>query len=533
MPSQLEHAMETLMFTFHKYAGDKNHLSKEDLRALMDKEFPGFLEELEIEMRVPRAAMKSIIGRKGATIKKLSQETGARITVEEEEGEEETALLIAGSPAQVCRAKAAVHRIVMESAPVTEQLCVPQRAVGRIIGRGGETVRGICRSSGARVLCEREADAGPGPIRVVQLSGTRAEVAAAKKLILEKLAEDVAFRKELMVAPVRCPVKQPLGRRRDREPLPDGEEEDEGATVWAEGSDLPHDEGEELEELAVPKFEVPSPDLGPVPLEPLQVFVSAAESPARFWVQLVGRRNLRLDRLRAEMRRHYQSSGHTAELLTVQAGDIVAAPSPDGGEWHRARVLGVQGDGRVGLHYVDFGDNGDAPPEALRALRSDFLSLPFQAIECSLAGIKPAAGDTWDKAALAAFQRLMHCARWTPVLATVTSYSQSGLCPRPSVRLFGLHHNQNLDVATELVRLGHAVPCPLEGSVGDGSPRPVPGAAAETPEPVTAASLESLLLEPQHSPGETPRTPSCLSLSDGASSGSEDGDGDVTETRSS
>uniref|UniRef100_A0A674HB71 Protein S100-A10 n=1 Tax=Taeniopygia guttata TaxID=59729 RepID=A0A674HB71_TAEGU len=44
MPSQLEHAMETLMFTFHKYAGDKEHLAKEDLRALMDKEFPGFLE---------------------------------------------------------------------------------------------------------------------------------------------------------------------------------------------------------------------------------------------------------------------------------------------------------------------------------------------------------------------------------------------------------------------------------------------------------------------------------------------------------
>ncbi|KAK2512228.1 Rorc [Columba guinea] len=488
-------------------------------------------KELEIEMRVPRAAMKSIIGRKGATIKKLSQETGARITVEEEEGEEETALLIAGSPAQVCRAKAAVHRIVTESTPVTEQLCVPQRAVGRIIGRGGETVRGICRSSGARVLCEREADAGPGPIRVVQLSGTRAEVAAAKKLILEKLTEDVAFHKELVVATARCPGKQPLGRRRDREPLPDGEEEDEGATSRAEGSELHQDEDEELE---VPKFEVPSPDLGPVPPEPLQVFVSAAESPARFWVQLVGRRNLRLDRLRADMRRHYRSGGRAAELLTVQAGDIVAAPSPDGSEWHRARVLGARGDGSVGLHYVDFGDNGDAPAEALRALRSDFLSLPFQAIECSLAGIKPA-GDTWDEAALAAFQRLTHCARWTPVLATVTSYSQSGLCPRPSVQLFGLHHNQSLDVAMELVRLGHAVPCPQEGPGGDGPPQPVPGAAAETPEPVTAASLESLLLEPQHSPSETPRTPSCLSLSDGVSGGSEDGDGDgvVTEMRSS
>ncbi|XP_075301302.1 protein S100-A10 [Opisthocomus hoazin] len=44
MPSQLEHAMETLMFTFHKYAGDRNHLGKEELRSLMEKELPGFLE---------------------------------------------------------------------------------------------------------------------------------------------------------------------------------------------------------------------------------------------------------------------------------------------------------------------------------------------------------------------------------------------------------------------------------------------------------------------------------------------------------
>lgn len=133
-------------------------------------------EELEIEVQVPRAAVKSIIGRKGATIKKvrdagghpaqggdgerpgllgaplngsrglvlppphttlcpqLRQETGARINVEREEEGEETALLISGSPSQVCRAKAAIHQIVTESTPVSEQLCVPQRAVGRIIG---------------------------------------------------------------------------------------------------------------------------------------------------------------------------------------------------------------------------------------------------------------------------------------------------------------------------------------------------------------------------------------------------------------
>nr|XP_039319285.1 protein S100-A10-like [Saimiri boliviensis boliviensis] len=44
MPSRMEHAMEIVMFTFHKFAGNKGYLTKEDLRLLMEKEFPGFLE---------------------------------------------------------------------------------------------------------------------------------------------------------------------------------------------------------------------------------------------------------------------------------------------------------------------------------------------------------------------------------------------------------------------------------------------------------------------------------------------------------
>ncbi|XP_006875029.1 PREDICTED: protein S100-A10-like [Chrysochloris asiatica] len=44
IPSQMELVMETMMFTFHKFAGDKCYLMKEDLRVLMEKEFPRFLE---------------------------------------------------------------------------------------------------------------------------------------------------------------------------------------------------------------------------------------------------------------------------------------------------------------------------------------------------------------------------------------------------------------------------------------------------------------------------------------------------------
>ncbi|NXX13782.1 TDRKH protein, partial [Podargus strigoides] len=516
--------------------------------------------ELEMHMQVPRAAMKSIIGRRGATIKKLRQETGACIDVEEGDEGEETVLLISGSPSQVCQARAAVHQIVTESVPVSEQFCVPQRAVGRIIGRGGETVRGICRSSGAKVLCEREADAVPAPVRVIQLSGTRKEVEAAKKLIMEKLMEDDAFRKELAQASVmRCQRKQPLGSRRKPEPLPDvapeQREEDRGSSR-GEGSpqgQAPFQELEgESEELAepaagpdaaVPKFEgertvhsgagprclsrrllgprlaltgvpcisppVPSPDFSFHADEHLEVYVSAAENPNHFWIQIIGQRSLQLDKLTAEMRQHYQSSGREAELLTVQAGDIVAAPYQDGSDWYRARVLGTLENGNFDLYYMDFGDNGEAPREALRVLRSDFLSLPFQAIECSLAGIAPT-GDGWEEAALDEFDRLTHCALWKPLVAKISSYVPSGLCARPHVRLYSPQGGESLDVGAELVRLGYAVPCPQED--GEGTPGASPP-LAETPENGTGASLDSLLSELLQSPGATPLTLSCVSLS--------------------
>ncbi|ETE60521.1 hypothetical protein L345_13731, partial [Ophiophagus hannah] len=54
MPSQLEHAMETVMFTFHKFAGDKNYLTKEDLRVLMEKEVPGYMENQKDPMAIDR-----------------------------------------------------------------------------------------------------------------------------------------------------------------------------------------------------------------------------------------------------------------------------------------------------------------------------------------------------------------------------------------------------------------------------------------------------------------------------------------------
>ncbi|KAI6061068.1 Tudor and KH domain-containing protein isoform X1 [Aix galericulata] len=377
-----------------------------------------------------------------------------------------------------------------------------------------------------------------------------------QKLIVEKLQEDDAFRKELArAAAARGQRKQPLGSR--REPgLPAPPEH--GAGGWPGGVAALLGEGppeelgaqsEALEELAVgaevavPKFEapcppvllgepsgsrtstpgapgrvpgaqllpsltlgspwgpppgapvphpaVPSPEFGFPAAEPLEVYVSAAENPEHFWVQLVGERSLQLDQLTARMSRYYEGSGRTvrppgggsqppapphtpqnhaprprgvhrspspqAELAAVQAGDIVAAPYGAEGDWYRARVLGALPGGGWDLYYVDFGDNGEATPGALRALRSDFLSLPFQAIECSLAGVAPV-GTEWAEAALDAFEQLTHCARWKPLRARVCSYGRRGPRTWPRVSL----SHEDLDVAAELVRLGHAAPRPRE-----------------------------------------------------------------------
>ncbi|XP_065607634.1 tudor and KH domain-containing protein isoform X2 [Cyrtonyx montezumae] len=469
-------------------------------------------EEMGAEVHIPRAAVRAIIGRKGTTIRRLRQETGARIDLEEEDGGEEQLLLISGSPSQVCRAKAAVHQIVVESTPVSEQLHVPQRAVGRIIGRGGETVRSICRISGAQVQCQQNTEAMLAPVRLIQISGTQREVDAAKKLIMEKLAEDAVFRQELAQTVVlRSQRKEPLGSRREELLLPKGEHGagNRGSLPGGAAMEELQDGSEAAEKpAAVPKFEIPSPDFSFHADEQLEVYVSAAENPSHFWIQIIGERSLQLDKLISEMTQHYEGSSQMVELAAVQAGDIVAAPYTGSSNWYRARVLGTLENGNLDLYYVDFGDNGEVPREALRALRSDFLSLPFQAIECSLAGIMPV-GEQWDEAALDAFDRLTCCAQWKPLVAKISSYTQAGLCTWPRITLY-----DSLDIGAELLRLGHAAVQPHEEEEGDGSPLPTMEGAVEIPEDVACTSLESLLSELPASPSTTPLTLSCISLLD-------------------
>ncbi|XP_039219487.1 tudor and KH domain-containing protein isoform X1 [Crotalus tigris] len=479
-------------------------------------------EEIEFVLKVPQEAVKFLLGRQGARVNQLRKDTHARINIDLEDSGAERLIRITGSPIQVCRAKAAIHQIMEESLPVAEKISVPNRAVGRIIGKGGESVRAICRATGAKIECNRDGEGALSLTRLITLSGTRKEVQAAKQeLIREKLSEDEAFRTKLSQAAMsRLQRKQPLGIRREMaagdqgqrpyahpEPpvrTPDAEylhqEAGDGPPNYRAG-DPQESSGTGSSINPWPAlssvFEVPSPDFSLQAKDHLEVYISASESPSHFWIQIIGIKALHLDKLVQEMTKYYGGSDGD-ELESVQVGDIVAAYYLEDHSWYRAKVLGTLDNGNLDIYYVDFGDNGEVPLEKLRLLRGDFLGLPFQAIECSLAGVAPA-GPCWEEAALDEFERLIHCAQWKSVFCKICTYQPVGSSVRPYVRLFKPTNGQFVDVGEELIRLGYAV---RKLSDGDGeASKDLPGNLAN----FAGTSLENLSEMASLSQGEENR----------------------------
>ncbi|XP_030630155.1 tudor and KH domain-containing protein [Chanos chanos] len=491
----------------------------------------------ESRMSVSLDVYRSIARHQSTFLDLVNEKSGAQVNVlPDQEGQGSVSFLLQGSAEQILLAKCALEKLARDCEVISDVVEVPQTAIGRIIGRGGETLKSINLTSGARVNCPKDRGRSLDDKGKVTIMGTRQEVQRAKELIMEKVVETETVRKRISQSsalrqkrkPVECetnPKAQTLEPKLNREdqlalmtePKTEGTVQSNGSTDITDTTDSttdsPKSEDEEVvlspaSPLEVSKFEIPSPDLSFQPDEHLEVFVSASENPQHFWIQILGVRSLQLDKLTTEMSRFYgseTSQDHKVEAIVV--GDIVAAPYRDFGTWNRARVLGILGSGLVDLYYVDFGDNGELPRDQLRTMRSDFLSLPFQAIECSLAGIQPT-GEIWTEAALDDFERLTYCAEWKPLLAKLYSYSHSEISSWPSVKLYDNSQGKAVDLGEEMIRLGHAVPCQDEGP-GSRGDRDDPGSLRKMLDDMTGATSELSM--------------SCISLSEVASiSGSVD-----------
>ncbi|KAI5623417.1 tudor and KH domain-containing protein, partial [Silurus asotus] len=438
---------------------------------------------------LPLEVYRSIARHQSTFLDLVSQKSGAQVNLlANSEDRSTVCFLLQGTTQQNLMARCALEKLANDSELIDEVLEVPQTAFGRIIGRGGETLKLISRTSGARVSCPRERGRSLEEKGEVTITGTRQEVQRAKDMIMEKVMENEMVRKRIsQSSALREKRKAPESESVQRHQGPVSElmlhmNEDDlltpltevrlvGSNGFASSGDYTTENSLRSEEIFSPvspleysKFEIPSPDLSFQPGEHLEVYVSASENPQHFWIQIIGVRSLQLDKLTTEMSRFYNGDilhEHRVEAIVV--GDIVAAPYKDQSTWNRARVLGVLSTGLVDLYYVDFGDNGALPRDQLRSLRSDFLSLPFQAIECSLAEVHPA-GEFWSEEALDDFERMTYCAQWKPLLAKLCSYSHTEMSSWPSVKLYDNSHGKALDLGEELIRLGHAVSCQDEGS---------------------------------------------------------------------
>ncbi|KFM63633.1 A-kinase anchor protein 1, mitochondrial, partial [Stegodyphus mimosarum] len=114
----------------------------------------------------------------------------------------------------------------------------------------------------------------------------------------------------------------------------------------------------------------------------------------------------------------------------VEAGVICAAPVLRG--WYRAQVIFVFDNGtECEIKFVDYGGFSQVPTNTLRQIRSDFMTLPFQASECYLANVSPVdSSEGWSAEATATFEEL---AQGQILQAVLVEYAEDGI---PCVHLY-------------------------------------------------------------------------------------------------
>lgn len=159
-----------------------------------------------------------VIGRQGESLRRIEQESQTRIQfINGPESGPQRQCRITGSPSARISAKREINRIIEENGgnparetgrnargPVksvgqqqpalregeqSSQIMVPDRTVGLIIGRGGETIRDLQERSGCHVNIVGENKSVNG-LRPVNLIGSPAAAAHARELIMEIVDSD-------------------------------------------------------------------------------------------------------------------------------------------------------------------------------------------------------------------------------------------------------------------------------------------------------------------------------------------------------
>ncbi|KAJ1981104.1 hypothetical protein H4R34_002206 [Dimargaris verticillata] len=177
----------------------------------------------QLTMKIPQSKAGFLIGRGGDRIRDIQVRTGAKLLLAAEppagssEGaspndqdvhgavSNERVLTITGQETQVNEAKEIVEQVLATDRDTAmtgehpedsykEVIPVPQSAVGMIIGRAGENIKNIKRRTMCMITLDQVADPSYNATREMTISGSEENVAFAKTLINEKIAEASQYR---------------------------------------------------------------------------------------------------------------------------------------------------------------------------------------------------------------------------------------------------------------------------------------------------------------------------------------------------
>ena len=151
---------------------------------------------------VPNDCVGLVIGKGGETIKHLQTESGAKkvqVAADSAPGSNVRNVFVEGDRESYERVKRMLHEVVEQQQKLKQAMTgvstnnqmglrtevqVPDNLVGLIIGRGGETIKGINLRSGAVVFIPKECEPGKTD-RILVLSGDSSQVEQARQEIMQ------------------------------------------------------------------------------------------------------------------------------------------------------------------------------------------------------------------------------------------------------------------------------------------------------------------------------------------------------------
>ncbi|CAH2263991.1 A-kinase anchor protein 1, mitochondrial isoform X2 [Pararge aegeria] len=285
------------------------------------------------------------------------------------------------------------------------QFVIPQTLVGLLIGKYGSFVTKIKAQTGATVYVRKHPDLSKQKICAIE--GTQGEIEAALEMINDKFPE---------------------------KRFPNFSTQEISAELYQRLTPL------------VPEF------LQLVESVNNDTIMTCLVSAGHFFLQQPLHPTFpslhALHRLMAET---YQNPDVPALPRPVKEGSICAAPTEN--NWYRAQVISTSEENDTSVvKLVDFGGYLTVDNDQLKQIRSDFMTLPFQATEALLAFVKPANNEAeWSGEAL----RIMAGLTAGQLLhAQVAGYDEAGL---PLVHLYlTLNPQQVIFLNRELVDRGLA-----------------------------------------------------------------------------